>query len=201
MKFIFTLALPTVLLAFAQTAAAQETYRHERATFDITSSVGLADKPNRDYFGTSFTAGLRKEFPLDKMISLHATADYQTLSGKNHAPSLKLVNLGGGITFYPNSFAALLLKRNYDDEAAEKDSFYLDGNFSWNVNSNAYGKPGDMATINLMINVKRFRLNDRLAISPKIGSQTVFFKQDIFDRSSFNYFTVGVGLNFGNFKY
>lgn len=195
----FSLALLTILITFARPANAQEPYRRERATFEVTSSVGLADKATRDYFGTGFTAGLRKEWPLDKMLSLHATADYLTSSGKNNAPSLHLVNLGGGISIYPNSIASLIMKREYEDEQAKYDSFYIDGNFAWNVNSNPYGHAGDMATIKLVINVKRYLLSRSLALSPKIGSQTVFFREDNFGRSSFSYFTLGVGLSLGKF--
>jgi hypothetical protein len=192
-------ALLAILIAFCRPAAAQEPYRRERATFDITSSAGVADKSTRDYFGIAFTAGLRKEWPLDKMISLHATADYLTASGKNNAPRLNLINLGGGISIYPNSIASLLMKREYEDEQAKYDSFYIDANFAWNINNNTYGKPGDMATIKLMINVKRFRLSNRLALSPKLGSQTVFFNNENLGRSAFSYFTAGVGLSLGRF--
>lgn len=191
--------LLTLLMAFCRPAAAQEPYRRERATLDFTTSVGLADKSTRDYFGTAFTAGLRKEWPLDKMISLHATADYLTASGKNNMSSLNLINLGGGISVYPNSIASLIMKREYEDEQAKYDSFYIDANFAWNINNNTYGHPGDMATIKLMINVKRFMLSRKLAISPKLGSQTVYFKNDNLGKSFYSFFTAGVGLSLGKF--
>ncbi len=199
MNFKLFLTLIALLVAFAHAASAQEPYRRERATLDITTSVGLADKHTRDYFGTAFTAGLRKEWPLDKYISLHATADYLTMSGKHSAPALNLVNLGGGISIYPNSIANLLMKREYEDEQAKYDSFYIDANFAWNVNGNPYGKPGDMATLKLMINVKRFMLSRKLALSPKLGSQTVYFNNNNLGRSFYSFFTAGVGLSLGKF--
>jgi len=199
MKITAVFALLIVLISFSLAATAQEPYRTERSTVEIISTVGIADKQTRDYFGTSFTAALRKEWPLDKMMSLHATADYLTSSGKNNAARINLANLGGGITVYPNSIVAVLMKREYEDEQARYDSFYIDANFAWNINSNTYGHPGDMATIKLMINVKRFLLSNSLALSPKISSQTVFFNSDHLGRSTFNYFTVGVGLSLGKF--
>ncbi|WP_342644682.1 hypothetical protein [Mucilaginibacter sp. CSA2-8R] len=200
MKSRFTLTLVIIAITFSHLAWGQQVYRQERSTLDITSSVGFADKQTRDHFGTAFAAGLRKEWSLGKLVSLNAAADYQTLSGKNSAPSLNLVSLGGGITFYPNYLVALILKQNYDEETARKDGFYLDETFLWNLNSNAYGRGGNMPTFKIMANFDRYRLNDGLAISPKLGAQSVFLNRIGSAHNSFSYLLVGVGLNFGRFK-
>ncbi len=64
-----------LLITISHLAHAQQSYRTERSTFDITTSVGFADKNTRDHFGTAFSAGLRKEWSVGKLISLNAAAD------------------------------------------------------------------------------------------------------------------------------
>ncbi len=206
MKFKPILALFTLLvILFNVTHAQPASYRTERSTFDITAAVGFADKNTRDHFGTTFSAGLRKEWSLGKLISLNAAADYITMPIKNspfrgQGGSLNLINLGGGVTIYPNWLVAKILKQNYDDNEARKDGFYIDESVAWNLNSNPYGRAGDMFTLKMMANFHRYRLSNGVALSPRIGAQTVFFNRIGSRHVDYSHLLVGVALNFGRFE-
>lgn len=187
------------MAVYTTNSYSQFNYKKARSSFSFIPSFGIADdKTTQDNFQSLFSAELRKEFSLGKLISLNAVANYNSFGGKQNTSGLNTFTIGGGPTIYPVYLLSLIFGKTYDPL---KDKIYFDESIGVNLNNTNYGKAGEVLNVKLELNLGQFRLSTYTALSPKIGITNFVLPQDKYvlqNNPTFIY--LGVGFDLGSFK-
>lgn len=152
-------------LCLSISGLAQEDFKGERSRIDVAYRFGFPNKRTRPVFDHAHTLGLRREFPIGRPFSFHASASHNFLSGANDDDNRHYTALGGGVTLYPISLATIIIGQQ---ESYLSQHLFVDVTLEVVIHSGRH-----FARPSMIANLYSFKLKNAGSISPQIGIFTL----------------------------